>query len=98
MLTLLIGLSLGAYLSRRITFHVDDFDQASTTLDYKTIWENIVAFFAAIGFVCNWGISTGRKTRNYFNNVLSPWLEGFGINIKIPALQLPTMPTTAQLD
>ncbi|BAS54250.1 hypothetical protein NIES2135_05000 [Leptolyngbya boryana NIES-2135] len=98
MLTLLMASMFGAYISRRITFHVDDFDQATATLDYKTIWENIVAFFTAISFVCNWAISTGRKTRNYFNNVLSPWLEGFGISIKSPTLQLPALPATVQLD
>ncbi|MBN8563553.1 MAG: hypothetical protein J0L70_23725 [Leptolyngbya sp. UWPOB_LEPTO1] len=67
-------------------------------MDYKTIWENIVAFFTAIGFICNWAISTARKTRNYFGLALLPWLSERGIDIKIPNLQLPAMPATGQLD
>lgn len=97
MFTLLIAATLGAYASQRISI-VRDGEIVSMSADYRQVWSDAIALLSLIGFICNWAISTARKTRNYFDLALLPWLEGFGINIKIPTLQLPMMPATVQLD
>lgn len=98
MLTLLIAATLGAYASQRISI-VQDGEIASMSIDYQRVWADAIAFFALIGFVYGWAISTGRNARNYFDLALLPWLNQRGISIQIPTIELPSLPATeAELD
>ena len=93
MLTVALFTAIGAYFSRRIDAIHDD-EIASVSLNYQQIVEDAIAFFALIGFICNWAISTGRNTRICFNEAILPWLEQRGISIQLPTIELPALPST----
>ncbi|MBD1859320.1 MULTISPECIES: hypothetical protein [Leptolyngbya] len=97
MFTLLIAATLGAYTSQRISV-VRDGEIVSMSLDHKRVWNDVIAFFAAIGFICGRAISTGRNTRNYFDNAIVPWLNNFGISIALPSITLPSLPASPTLN
>ncbi|BAS57218.1 hypothetical protein NIES2135_34270 [Leptolyngbya boryana NIES-2135] len=96
MLTLLIAASIGAYASQRVSL-VRDGEIASMSLDYQRVWNDAIAFFAAIGFICPSADEADRNARSYFDGAIVPWLNSFGISVSLPTLQLPAMPT-AQID
>lgn len=96
MLTLLLTAAIGAYASQRISF-VQDGEIASMSVDYQRVLQDAIAFFALIGFVYNWAISTGRNARNYFDLAILPWLNQRGIEIQLPTIELPMLPE-AELD
>jgi hypothetical protein len=96
MFTLLFTAAIGGYVSQRISV-VQDGEIVSMSLDHKRVWNDAIAFFALIGFVYGWAISTGRNARNYFDLALLPWLEQRGVSIQIPTIELPVLPST-QID
>ncbi|BAU13757.1 hypothetical protein LEP3755_42980 [Leptolyngbya sp. NIES-3755] len=96
MFTFILTAAIGAYLSRRVNF-ISDNGLADVAVNYRQIWQDAIALWAMLGFICNWVILTGRNTRNYFDGAILPWLNGFGISLSLPTLQLPALPQT-QID
>ncbi|MCY6491923.1 hypothetical protein [Leptolyngbya sp. GGD] len=91
MFTFILCAAIGAYTSQRVSV-VQDGEIASMSVDYQRVWQDAIAFFAAIGFVYGWAISTGRNARKYFDLALLPWLEQRGISVQIPTIELPMLP------
>lgn len=90
MLTFLTAAALGAYAANRTSFFRDG-SIACFTVDYSGILQDAIAFFALIGFICNWVISIGRTSRNYVDSALLPWMNDRGIKIELPSVSAPSI-------
>ncbi len=97
MLTLFLGLTIGYFIRKYTVFEMlDDGSTASAEINFGQLIKDVTWLFGVIGFCYTWTIATARNTRTYCDTVLFPWLSSFGINIKLPSIQLPAMPSTAQ--
>jgi hypothetical protein len=99
MLTLFLGLTIG-YCLRKFTVleMLDEGGTASAEIDFGQLIKDFIWLFEMLGTAAVWVVNAGRSTRNYFDAALTPWLKSFGISIKLPTIQLPVMPSTAQLN
>lgn len=99
MLTLFLGLTIGYFVRKYTVFEMlDDGSTASGEINFGQAIKDFIWFFEMLGTAAVWVVNAGRSTRNYFDAALTPWLNSFGISVKLPTLQLPAMPSTAQLN